>query len=85
MKVRTIEEIHDKEIGHKKFAWFVDNAVEKGYTIEDIKEYNEKYKFKMNGWSVEFDKNPKANAKWQLEQCENLIANAEELKAKGIG
>ena len=47
MKNRTIEDIHDKEIGHKKFAWFVDTAIEDGHKITQIKEYNEKFKFKM--------------------------------------
>ena len=39
----------------------------------------------MNDWPLEFDKNPKVNAKWQLEQCEKLIENREKLKTKGIG
>lgn len=73
MKTRTIEEIHDKYIGHTKFAWFVDTAIKKGYTITDIKEYNEKFKFKMNGWPLEFDKTPSINAKWQLDRLEQLV------------
>ena len=44
MKNRTIEEIHDKEIGHKKFAWFVDTAIKDGHKITQIKEYNGKIK-----------------------------------------
>ena len=69
MKNRTIEEIHDKYIGHKKFAWFVDTAMEDGHTITGIKEYNEKFKFKMDGVLLEFDKMPSLSVKWQLEQC----------------
>lgn len=80
MKNRTIEEIHDKEIGHKKFAWFVDTAIEKGYTIKNIREYNEKFKFEMNGWPLEFDKRPNLSVKWQLETCEMLVAQHEKLK-----
>ena len=80
MKNRTIEEIHDKEIGHKKFAWFVDTAIEKGYRISDIKEYNEKFKFKMNGWPLEFDKMPTISVKWQLEMCEMIVEQNEKLK-----
>ena len=80
MKNRTIEEIHDKYVGHKKFAWFVDTAIEKGYTITCIKEYNEKFKFKMNGYPLEFDKMPSLSVKWQLEQCELLVAYHEKLK-----
>ena len=80
MKTRTIEEIHDKYVGHKKFAWFVDTAIEKGYKITEIKEYNEKFKFKMNGWPLEFDKMPQLSVKWQLETCEMLVAQHEKLK-----
>ena len=80
MKVRTVEEIHDKYIGHKKFAWFIDTAIEKGYKITEIKEYNEKFKFKMNGWPLEFDKMPSLSVKWQLEMCEMLVAQHEKLK-----
>ena len=80
MKNRTIEEIHDKYVGHKKFAWFVDTAIEKGYTIENIREFNEKFKFEMNGYPLEFDKSPKTDKKWQLEQCEMLVAYHEKLK-----
>lgn len=80
MKRRTIEDIHDKDIGHKKFAWFIDTAIEKGYKITDIKEYYEKFKFKMNGWPMEFDKMPQLSVKWQLETCEQLVAMHERIK-----
>ena len=73
MKIRTIEEIHDKEIGHKKFAWFVDKAIEDGHMVSEIKEYNEKFKFKMDGYPLEFDKTPEINAKWQLDMCYKLV------------
>ena len=73
MKVRTIADIHDKEIGHKKFAWFIDTALEEGHTIGQIKEYNEKYKFVMDGYHLEFDKMPNLSVKWQYELCCDLI------------
>lgn len=73
MKVRTIKDIHDKEIGHKKFAWFVDTAIEDGHKITQIKEYNEKFKFQMDGYPLEFDKMPEISAKWQYELCCDLI------------
>ena len=73
MKNRTIEDIHDKEIGHKKFAWFVDTAIEDGHKITCIKEYYEKFKFKMDGYLMEFDKMPKLSKKWQLETCYQLL------------
>lgn len=80
MKTRTIEEIHDKEIGHKKFAWFVDTAMENGYKITEIKEYNEKFKFKMNGYPMEFDKMPTLSVKWQYQLCCDLIKLHEKVK-----
>lgn len=80
MQKRTIEDIHNKDIGHKKFALFVDMAMEKGYKITEIKEYYEKFKFKMNGWPIEFDKNPKLNFKWQFELCEKVVKQNEQLK-----
>lgn len=80
MKRRTIEEIHSKEFGHKKFAWFVDTAIEKGYKITDIKEYYEKFKFKMNGYPLEFDKMPSLSQRWQLEVCEDLVKLNDKLK-----
>lgn len=80
MKNRTIEDIHDKEIGHKKFAWFIDEAMEQGYTITCIKEYYEKFKFKMNGWPLEFDKNPQLSVRWQLDMCIELVKHHEKLK-----
>lgn len=73
MKVRTIEEVHDKEIGHKKFAWFVDKAMEDGHKITKIREYNEKFKFEIDGYPLEFDKMPSLSVKWQLEQCYLLL------------
>lgn len=73
MKNRTIEDIHDKEIGHKKFAWFVDTAIEDGHKITQIKEYNEKFKFKMDGYPLEFDKLPSISVRWQLETCYQLL------------
>ena len=73
MKNRTIEDIHGKDIGHKKFAWFVDTAIGDGHTITQIKEYNEKFKFKMDGYPMEFSELPTISVKWQLETCYQLL------------
>lgn len=73
MKNRTIEEIHDKEIGHRKFSCFVDSAIQDGHRIEKIREYNEKFKFELDGMPLEFDKNPKVSWRWQLDQCYELL------------
>ena len=80
MKNRTIEEIHDKWVGHRKFAWFVDHAIQDNHTITEIKEYNEKYKFLMDNVPMEFDKNPKANANAQLQACYYLLEQRRKLE-----
>ena len=85
MKTRTIEEIHDKYIGHKKFAWFVDTAIEDGHKITKIREYNEKFKFEMDGYPLEFDKMPTLSVKWQLEMCYMLLDYHNKLKAMKEG
>lgn len=72
MKVRTLNDIHDREIGHTKFAKFVDYAIENGYAITDIKEYQTKYKFNWNGYPLEFDKDPNISVWWQYGRCEKL-------------
>lgn len=82
MKRRTIEEVKSKEFGHRKFALFCNLAKIKNHTIEDIKEFNEKFKFKMDGEPVEFDKNPKVSYKAQLEWCETLLKYRKWLKEK---
>lgn len=82
MKSRTIEEIHNKEIGHKKFAWFVDNAIKEGHTIREIKEYYEKFKFVMDEIPLEFDKRPNIDVKWQYKQCCDLIEMHKKLSEK---
>ena len=63
MKTRTIEELHDKHIGHVRFARFVDAALKRNHTITNIREYNEKFKFDMDEFPCEFDKTAKFS--WQ--------------------
>lgn len=70
MKQRTIEELHDKDIGHRKFAKVVDLLIKNHYQITDIKEYNEKFKFNVNGYEFVYSKNWKSSAK---SYCEYLI------------
>lgn len=79
VKERTLQDIHDKEIGHSKFAWFCDLAKDNGYEITQIKEYYEKFKFRMNGYLMEFNKSTRINAKWQYDQCIKLIEYYKEL------
>lgn len=74
VKERTLQDVHDKEYGHSKFALFCDYAKKNGYEITQIKEYQTKFKFRMNGYLVEFDKNPKLNYINQYKMCVECIA-----------
>ena len=80
MKRRTVEEIYDQEIGHKRFAEFIRFAQLDGYTISEIKEYYSKFKFKMNGYPMEYDKTVKFDSKWFLSLCEMTIFSHQELE-----
>ena len=83
MKQRTIEELHDKYIGHRKFAKVVDGLIANSYKITDIKEYNEHFKFKVDGIELHYMKDWKASAqqfiKW-VEQTLDFQKQLEELQ-----
>ena len=79
MKTRTIEEIHDKYVGHKKFAKFVDLAIKNGHTITNIKEFNEKFKFDMDGEPVEYSKYYKCSTKQILSIFEENLNGRKQL------
>lgn len=72
MKIRTIEELHDREIGHRKFAKVVDLLIV-NHKITDIKEYNEKFKFKVDDYEFEYSKNWKSSAKKYVNYLERLL------------
>lgn len=69
MKVRTIEELHDKEIGHRKFAKVCDVLIANGHKVSNIKEYYEKFKFDLDDHPFEYDKNWKSSA----DKCANYF------------
>lgn len=73
MKLRTIQDINDKEIGHKRFAQFVNLAINNGYAITNIKEYNEKFKFDMSGFPMEFDKMNVKDIKWYFNKTKDIV------------
>lgn len=61
---RTIEYLHSKEYGHRKFAQICDLFIKDGYEVTNINEYYEKFSFELNGVKFEFQKNwKKASAK----------------------
>lgn len=80
MKNRTIEELHDKRIGHKKFAKICDLLIEAGYQVTDIKEFNEQFKFKCNGYQYNYRKEWKSSSKDFVKYLINLVNSEEELK-----
>ena len=73
MKNRTIEELHDKKVGHKKFAKIVDELIERNYKVTNIKEYFEKFKFEVDGYKFEYNKNWKSTAHNMVMYIVNII------------
>ena len=84
MKKRTIEELHDKRVGHIKFAKACDLFIEKGHTLTNIKEYYEKFSFELDNFHFEYSKDWKASVKDFVEYTLNLLAMAKELKAREL-
>lgn len=82
MKVRTIEELHDPKIGHRKFAKIVDLLIAKGHKVTEIKEYNEQFKFKVDGDLLVYRKEWKSSAKDFAIYIENLLDTKKRLLAK---
>jgi len=80
MKLRTIEELHDKEIGHRKFAKVCDLVLEEGYQITEIKEYNEQFKFKINKYDFVYRKEWKASSEEFVRYLLNVLALQEQLE-----
>ena len=80
MKKRTIEELHDEYIGHRKFAKICDLLIEDNYSVTDIKEYNEQFKFKVNGHEFKYRKEWKSSAKDFKTYIVKLIYAEERLK-----
>lgn len=70
---RTIEDLHDKEVGHRKFAKICDLLVEKGHKVENIVEYYEKFKFDVDGFWFTYQKAWKSSAKDFVEYLLNML------------
>ena len=81
MKQRTIEELHDKYIGHRKFAKIVDGLIENGHTVTDIKEYNEHFKFKVDGTELNYMKDWKASSERYVIYVEQTLEFQKQLEA----
>lgn len=84
MKKRTIEELHDAQIGHKRFAKIVDGLIANGHEVTNIKEYNEQFKFSIDGYEYSYRKEWKSSAKSFVKYLENLIDTKKRLKDKSI-
>ena len=81
-KNRTINELHDSKIGHRKFAKICDILVSYGYNVEDIKEYYEKFKFSVDGFECEYQKQWKSSAKAMADYFKNLIETKKQIANK---
>lgn len=83
MILRTIEELHDSKIGHRKFAKVCDLLIEEGYEVSNIKECYEKFNFVLDkNYPFSYSKEWKASAKAYVEYIKPLLAMDKELKYK---
>ena len=73
MQKRTIKDLHNKQIGHHKFAKVCDILVEQGHKVENIKEFYEKFKFDVDGFWFEYHKNWKASSKEFVDFLLNML------------
>lgn len=80
MKKRTLEELHDSEIGHRKFAKVCDLLIEQGYSISDIKEYYEKFVFVVDDKRFEYPKEWKSSSKAFVDYVLDMIKTIEQFK-----
>ena len=88
-QLRTIEDLHDKHFGHKKFAKVCDLFVADGLDVTEIREYYEKFSFKLNGIYFEYRKDWKVSAGVALDYYLKLLLMQERLDrakdAKDLG
>lgn len=70
---RTIKDLHDSKIGHRKFAKICDILVEKGHKVENIKEFYEKFRFDVDGFWFEYRKEWKSTSKDFVEYLLNML------------
>lgn len=74
MMLRTIEELHDSKVGHRKFAKVVDLLIEEGYEVTNIKEGYEKFNFLIDKkFPYSYSKDWKASAKEYVDYVKKLI------------
>ena len=86
MKVRTIDELHDKDIGNRKFANVCDLLIANNHKIGTIKEYYEYYKVEIDDKPFWYYKNWKASAKDFAKYVEDLLnmnKEIEQMKSRG--
>ena len=82
MKIRTIEELHDKDIGHRKFAKVCDLLIANNHKIGAIKEYYEHYKVEIDDKPFWYLKSWKASAKVFVKYVEDLLNLEDEIEKK---
>lgn len=78
---RTVEELHDSKIGHRKFAKVCDLLISQGHRVDNIKEFCEKFRFDVDGYWFEYSKDWKASSKEFVEYLLNML-RMKEIMAK---
>ena len=72
-KNRTIQELHSKDIGHRKFAKVCDLLISKDHKVENIVEYYEKFRFDVDGFWFEYSKDWKASSQDYVDYLLNIL------------
>lgn len=79
MQKRTLEDLHDRDIGHRKFAKVCDLLTQKGYKITNIKEYYEKFTYFVNDTPSSYDKAWKGTAESYVDWVELALSYSKRL------
>ena len=79
MQKRTVEDLHDKNYGHRKMAKIVDLLLAQNYKVTEIKEFNEQFKFRVNGHLFWYRKEWKSSAKDFAIYIINILKTEESL------
>ena len=72
---RTIEDLHSKEYGLRKFAKVCDLLIDGGHKVENIVEFYEKFRFDVDGFWFEYSKDWKASSKAYVDYLLNILSH----------
>ncbi len=85
MKKRTLEDLHSKDIGHRKFASVCDLLIDKGHKVTNIVECYEKFKFNVDDYYFEYSKNWKSSTKEFVSYLLNILDMKKRMNERNSG